>query len=328
MHKTAFSSFLVLASLTLAAQNPQVPQATGAAAENKIVGRVGNVIYRESDFYQYLPIVYQEAQLEQVMRSPDLRKEAQKSFLESMVLVNQAKKEGIDKLPEFQAKLAGVINTLMIQEYVNKNVPMLQRLSSPTEEQVKAHYDENVDSFKAQDNASARHILVAVRSSESDTDKPTDEEAKAKALLIKDELLNGKGWQEAASEYSDDPGSKDNGGLYENFDPARMVPEFAEAVRTQEIGQVGEPIRTSFGYHIIRVEDRQQGEIRPFDEVRATIQQQLTERMRNDTWVRWINSLKAELGYAEGEDAVTGNQSSTTDNSGTASVMEPGGDKK
>jgi len=324
MYKIAFSSLLVLAATVLMAQNPQTAQAASAPTENKVIGRVGNVIYRESDFYQYLPLIYQEAQLEQVMRSPELQIEAQKSFLEAMVLVNHAKKEGIDKSPEFQSKLAGVISSLMIHEYINKNTPMLQRLSTPTEEQLLAHYEENKSSFMGQDTASARHILVAVRSNDSETDKPTDEEAKAKVLQIKEELAGGKDWQEAAKEYSNDPGSSDNGGLYENFDPARMVPEFAEAVRTQEIGQIGEPIRTSFGYHIILVENRKPREVRPFDEVKASIMQQLAGKMQHETWARWINSLKAELGYAEGEDAATGNQ----DVQGVAAESLPNGGKK
>ncbi|MCL1892969.1 MAG: peptidylprolyl isomerase [Holophagaceae bacterium] len=297
MIKTVFFS---LFSLSLLAQNPTAT--TPAQPENKVIGKIGNVIYRESDFFEYLPLYYQPAQIEQMKRSPETIKQAQRSFLETMVLVSQAKKEGVDKWPEYQAKLKWVAGTLMMSEYVSKHAPTLERLATPTEEQIKAFYEANLDSYKSQDTASARHILISARTNENETDKLTEEEALAKVLKAKDELISGKDWQTVASEYSDDPGSKDNGGLYSDFDPSRMVPEFAEAVRSQEIGNVGEPIKSRFGYHIILVENRQLGKVPPLDEVRATVSQQLSERMRPEIWAKWVSSIKAEIGYVEGEE--------------------------
>jgi len=306
-----FRTVLFLLGMTLAvqvsqAQTPQVsasPAESEKQSENKVIGRVGNNIYRESDFFDYLPLVVQAAQLEQIKRSPDMQMQMQKHFMEAMLLASKARKEGIEKLPEFKTKLAGVTNTLMIQEFVNSMAPELQRLSTPTEEQIKAYYEENKASFKAQDTASARHILVA-------TTNITDEEAKARIAKVQEELARGRSWQEVAKEYSDDPGSKETGGLYEDFNPAQMVREFAEAVRTQEIGKVGEPVKTQFGYHVILVENRKIDQMQTYDEAKEAVQNQLFERMRNDTWAAFIDSLKAELGYAEGEN-VASNAAST-----------------
>jgi parvulin-like peptidyl-prolyl isomerase len=292
------TTFFSLFALALAAQAQQAEAQKG----NKVIGRVGNVVYRESDFLNYLPMVYQPAQLEQLMNSPEMQKEAQKSFLEAMVLVNKAKKEGVDQLPDYRTKLTVLGNNLMIQEFINKNVPELEKLSTPTEDQLRAYYEEHKTSFKAPDTASARHVLVAVRSNENETNKLTDDDAKAKVAKILVELANGRGWQEVAKDYSDDPGSKDNGGLYENFNPAQMVTEFAEAVRTQEIGKIGPPVRTKFGYHIILVENRKLDALQTFDEARPNVQKQLIDKMRAETWAKWINSIKTEMGYAEGEE--------------------------
>jgi parvulin-like peptidyl-prolyl isomerase len=297
MLRTAFFSLFALA---LAAQAQQAE----AKKENKVIGRVGNAVYRESDFLDYLPMVYQPAQLEQVMNSPEMQKEAQKSFLEAMVLVNKAKKEGVDKLPDYRTKLTVLGNNLMIQEFINKNIPELERLSTPTEDQLRAYYEEHKETFKVPDTASARHVLVAVRSNESETNKLTDDDAKAKVAKILAELTRGRSWQEVAKDYSDDPGSKDNGGLYENFNPAQMVTEFAEAVRTQEIGKIGPPVKTHFGYHIILVENRKLDTLQTFDEANTNVQKQLSDKMRAETWANWINLIKTEMGYAEGEGAV------------------------
>jgi len=295
--------------LILAAQTPQVAPAGSAAKsqaetekpkEDKILGRVGRNLYRESDFLDFLPMLVQPAQLEQVKNNAAMHKQYQKSFLESMLILNKALKDGVDKSPDYNAKLARLTKTLLMQELVAK-YPDLQKTPTPTEEQVKAYYEENKNKFKARDTATARHILVAVRNNESETDKLTAEDAKAKIEKVKAELIRGKSWEDAAKEFSDDPGSKGNGGRYENFNPAQMVPEFAEAVRTQEIGKIGEPIKTQFGYHIILVESRKIGEIQSFSEARVAAQRELAEKMRNDAWISFIDSLKTELGFADAD---------------------------
>jgi parvulin-like peptidyl-prolyl isomerase len=144
---------------------------------------------------------------------------------------------------------------------------------------------------------------VAVRGSEEETDKLTDEQALAKMAKVKAELDGGKSWEDAAKEYSEDPGSNENGGLYEDFNPAQMVPEFAEAVRTQEIGKIGTPVRTRYGYHLILVESRKAAATQSFEEAKEAVQQQLGEKMRGEAWTKWVDSLKSEIGFAIGEDA-------------------------
>jgi parvulin-like peptidyl-prolyl isomerase len=297
------TAVIALFPLLLVSQVPQT--GSGNSTENKIIGRVGDVTYRESDFLDYLPVVVQAEHLPQIMSSPELLAQMQQRFMESMLLVQQAKVEGIDKTPDFLTKHNGVTYTLMIQELVNAKTPELMRLSTPTEEQLRAFYDENRQSFKSPDTATARHILVRVRTDENDTDALSAEDALVKIARAREELANGKSWDEVAKDYSDDPGSNANGGLYENFNPAQMVQPFADAVRSQEIGKIGIPVKTQFGYHLIQVESRRLDTLQTFDEARTSVQNQLTEKMRNDVWTNWINSLKASLGFAEGDASTT-----------------------
>jgi parvulin-like peptidyl-prolyl isomerase len=294
-------AFFSLFALALAAQAQQAgPE---AQKENKVIGRVGNIVYHESDFLDYLPLAYQPSQLEQIRNSPEIQMEVRKMFLERMAVASKAKKEGVDQSPDYKTKLAILGNNLLIQEFISMNASELEKLATPTEEQIKAYYEGHKDTFKVPDTASARHVLVTVRGNESETDKLTDDAAKAKIAKVLVELANGRSWQDVAKEYSDDPGSKDNGGLYENFNPAQMVPEFAEAVRTQEIGKIGQPVRTTFGYHLILVESRKLDMLQTFEEAKANAQRQLTERMRAEVWANWVNSIKTEVGFAEGEGA-------------------------
>lgn len=102
-----------------------------------------------------------------------------------------------------------------------------------------------------------RHILI------STTDDPTgktkkkrsDADAKKLALEIKSKLEKGADFAKLAKEYSDDPGSKELGGVIEGS-ADQYVPEFANAAKTLPFGKISDPVKTSFGYHIIKVESR------------------------------------------------------------------------
>lgn len=107
------------------------------------------------------------------------------------------------------------------------------------------------------DYIKARHILVNVAklapdAKEADKTK-ADADAKAKAEKIIAEIKGGKSFEDAAKEYSDDPGSKERGGDLSWFTKGRMVPEFSEAAFKLPVGQISEPVKSPFGYHIIQV---------------------------------------------------------------------------
>lgn len=113
--------------------------------------------------------------------------------------------------------------------------------------------------------ASVRHILIS-------TEKRKPEEAKKLADDILARLKKGEDFAKLAKEYTDDPGSKENGGLYENANVNDWVPEFKKAALTQPINQISDPpVKTNFGYHIIRVEKR---EVKPFEKAKAQMKQQ------------------------------------------------------
>jgi len=281
---------------------------TPTQPEDPVVARIANTVYRQSDVLEYWSMFAQKAQIDQMKANPQQLQQAQEKFVEAMLLVSKAKKDGLDKTQGFKDKAAkattNLTNSMLAQEYVEMETPKINRLSTPSDEQMMAYYEEHKGEYKTPATASARHILIGVRSNESQTDKLSDADALVKITKIAQELETGKkSWQEAAKEYSEDPGSVDKGGLYENFNPAQMVPEFAEAVQTQEIGKIGKPIKTRFGYHIIMVESRKPEQIQTFDEAKAAIKAKLQEKMLRDTWGNFVNSLKLEMGYAEGAEA-------------------------
>lgn len=123
----------------------------------------------------------------------------------------------------------------------------------------KAYYDSNLEDFKVKEQVKASHILVK-----------TEEEAKK----IIAELNSGKDFSELAKAYSTDESNKDNGGALGYFDHAQMVQPFSDAAFTMAVGSYSTtPVKTDFGYHIIKVEDKKPASIQSYEEVKADLEE-------------------------------------------------------
>jgi parvulin-like peptidyl-prolyl isomerase len=253
--------------------------------------RIGDKIYREKDFVDYLPFIMPPSRVDQAKRDERMLAEARKAYADQMLLMSQALKDGVDKSREHQDRLAGLAKYLLADE-ARKRLPAMDSVQ-PTDEEMEAYYEQNAASYRVEERASARHILARVL--------PKDGEAKALDTLKKaaKDLKGGKGWPEVAKKYSDDPASKDRGGLIENFDPARMAPEFAAVVRTQEKGELGPPIRSPQGYHIVQVESLSPARTMTFDEAKQRVRGQVSSKMLQDARAAYMESLRAELGFSD-----------------------------
>lgn len=144
-----------------------------------------------------------------------------------------------------------------------------EMLNAVTEDEIKAEYDKNPSDYNI---VTVRHILIATADPSTGEQKRTDEEALKRANEVKDKLEKGGDWTALAKEYSDDDGSKDNGGLYEKQPAKGWVAEFKEAANTQEIGKIGEPVQSQYGYHVMKVEAREET---PFDKLASTDKDEL-----------------------------------------------------
>jgi peptidyl-prolyl cis-trans isomerase D len=137
-----------------------------------------------------------------------------------------------------------------------------------TDAQVQAYYNAHLADYEVKDQVKARHILISVPEG---ADAKTDAAAKAKAQGILDQLHHGADFAALAKANSDDPGSKDNGGELGFFQRGKMVPAFENAAFALQPGQISGLVKTSFGYHIIQVEEKQTAHTKPLAEVQSTI---------------------------------------------------------
>lgn len=148
------------------------------------------------------------------------------------------------------------------------------------EAEEKAFYEENPDLFEAQAQVSAKHILVENEDSANDIAK---------------EIADGLAFEEAAKKYSTCP-SKEQGGDLGYFSKGQMVPEFEKAAFEGEIGKVIGPVQTQFGYHLIRVEDKKEGSVVPFEQVQGQIHQQLIQNKQKEVYDTKVKELEAKYG--------------------------------
>jgi len=260
-------------------------------------------VVRESDFQLFLSMALNPQQRMQVAMVQGAMEPYRKQFLDTKVMQAAARKRGLDKQPDFRRKMELMELQILVQEILQRDGEALQAKIKVDEAAVKAHYDKHPEQFRTPESFNARHILVTIKAADAPKDAKgyTEEEAKARVALASKALSEGKTWEAVAKEFSDDPGSKDKGGLYENISYGSFVPEFEEAVRKQELAKVGEPVKTKYGFHLIQVEKRNAAELPAFDKVKDKVQQRAQAAKQEEVFQAYIDGLKKEVGYGVGE---------------------------
>jgi peptidyl-prolyl cis-trans isomerase C len=156
---------------------------------------------------------------------------------------------------------------------------------------VTAFYEQNPDKFKQGERVRASHILI--RTPEN-ADAKTKEEARTKAAGVLNEVKAGKDFGELAKHHSQDPGSAAKGGDLGYFVQGQMVGPFDQVAFTLKPGAVSDVVETPFGFHIIKVADKQAARTVPLDEVKPQIEQFLQNQQRQQKTEAFVNSLKAK----------------------------------
>ncbi|HBY18467.1 MAG TPA: hypothetical protein DEH00_04770 [Candidatus Marinimicrobia bacterium] len=150
------------------------------------------------------------------------------------------------------------------------------------------------EAYKEPVSASVRHILLSTQGQNPEE----KEETRKKMEGILKRARSGEDFSELAKEYSEDPGSKEQGGLYENFSRGQMVPAFDEAAFSEPVGSITDIVETQFGYHIIKILDRK-SETRPFEEVRDSLQANELSSLRNAAIEAKLEELKEKYNYSK-----------------------------
>ena len=203
--------------------------------------------------------------------TPESRKTIIDQMALQMVVAEEAVKKGLDKTPEVAEQLEAIRQSVLANAYVQDFI----KTNTVTDDMLKAEY-ERIKSSVSGTEYKARHILV-------------DKEADAKDIIarLKSEPA---AFEKLAMQKSKDPGSKVRGGDLGWFDVRGMVPEFGAAVSKLQKGKITEePVKTQFGYHVIRLDDSRPVEAPPLDAVKP----QLTQQLQQQNVKKQLDALKA-----------------------------------
>lgn len=254
---------------------------------NTVVATVNGEKITKEDLYNFLVKTNGEQALNVLIIEKIVRLEAEKENIE--VTKDDIQAEMDKMIEEFGGEEAfnnaltfyGVKRADM--EYDIEMNLYLERLLEPvieiTEDEMKNYFEENKDSFAQKEEVKARHILVE------------DEES---AREVKEKIDKGGDFEELAKEYSTDTGTKDKGGDLGYFGKGKMVKEFEDAAFSLDIGEVSEPVKSEYGFHIIKVEDRKEAKEANYEESKEEIREKIFEQKYPEAYNNWIQKKLEE----------------------------------
>lgn len=193
-------------------------------------------------------------------------------LIDEQLVVQKAQADKLSESPDFAKKLA-YLRDKALMETLLSNIAK----SAATESAIKLAYDEAAKNQKPDTEYHAHHILL-----------PTEEEAKAALKRVR----GGEPFDKLAGELSKDPGAK--GGDLGWFTKDRMVPEFGEAASKLEPGQISEPVKTQFGWHIIKLDEKRPKTFPPLDQVRDQVARYVVQKGQSELVVKLREGAKIE----------------------------------
>lgn len=166
-----------------------------------------------------------------------------------------------------------------------------QRLVRVTAQEIENYYQNNLEKFTQPRRLKVRHILIKT----DFKDPEASAKDRQKAESIREEAQKGKDFAELAKKYSDDPGTKNQGGDLGYISRGQVIPEFEAAIFSLKAGEISKVIQTPYGYHIAKVDEIQEQKVEPLEKVRDKIQNMLKERK-----ARELAYDQADEAYARG----------------------------
>ncbi len=238
--------------------------------EDKVLASVGgkNITERDLDM-----MVMQMGQRGQNYNNPQGRAMLLDQLINRRLFLMDAMRNMYEREAAFKEQMARLKEDLLTSYAMQKALELVK----VTEDDAKAYYEENREKFVAGTTFNASHILV-------------DSAEKANEILAK--IKAGEvSFEDAAAENSSCPSGK-NGGSLGDFASGQMVPEFENACAVMEVGTISDPVQTQFGYHLIRLNKREEGGEMPYEEIKANLMEALREEKQQAAYQSKVNQLK------------------------------------
>src|SRR6195952_1942448 len=241
-----------------------------AEEANPVLAKVNGAEIRQSD----VALAEEELGPSLAQMDPATKKDNVLSFLIDMKIVSKAAEDKkVENSEEFKKRLAFTRNRLLMDTLL-----ATEGKAATTDDAMKKVYQDASKQISGEQEVHARHILVE-----------SEDEAKA----IAEELKKGADFAELAKKKSKDPGASDGGDLG-FFTKDQMVPEFSNVAFTLEPGKISDPVKTQFGWHVIKVEEKRNRKAPDFDQVKAQIETYVTRKAPADYVAKLRETAKVE----------------------------------
>jgi len=241
-----------------------------ARADDKVLAKVNGAEIRQSD----VALAEEELGPSLAQMDPATKEENVLAFLIDMKIVAKAAEDKkVADNDDFKKRMAFTRNRLLMDSLLAS-----EGKAATTDDAMKKVYEDASKQISGEQEVHARHILVE-----------TEDEAKA----VKAELDKGADFAELAKKKSKDPGASDGGDLG-FFTKDQMVPEFSTVAFSLEPGKISDPVKTQFGWHIIKVEEKRNRKPPEFDQVKGQIETYVTRKAQADYVAKLRDSAKIE----------------------------------
>lgn len=252
--------------------------------DNPVIAKVNKTKITKEDFLKEI------SRVPEWVRDRFKGKEGKEQFLEEMIkkelIYQDAKKKRLHKDKEFLDKVEEFKKMTLLSLILKKEI---EEKAVVDDAEVRDFYDKNLDKLRKGTKVRASHILVN-----------TEEEAKN----ILERIKKGESFSKLAKSLSKDKNSAKKGGDLGFFGRGQMVPEFERAAFNLRVGEVSNPVRTRFGYHIIKITDRKEGIPVSFEEAKDAIRRRLLAEKQRSLFDSYIENLKKNSKITKNEDVL------------------------
>lgn len=253
-------------------------------AQKEVVAKVNNVEITKEELYEQLVAQNGEAALNALIAEKIMLAEVEKN---NITVLDEEIQKNIDEMTEYYGGEDEMNNALtdynMTMDDMKENITtnlQLKKILEPyitiEDQEIEEYFNANKAYLDEAEQVKASHILV-------DTKELADE--------VKGKLDGGAEFAELAKEYSTDTSNSQNGGSLGYFGKGEMVAEFENTAFSMSVGEVSEPVQTSFGYHIIKVEDHKEAKEATFDEFKDDIKETLFQEKMGVAYNTWYEEM-------------------------------------
>jgi peptidyl-prolyl cis-trans isomerase C len=253
-------------------------------AKDPVVAKVNGVEIHQSD----LDVIEPEAGQIPPM-SENAKKDYLVTFMVDMIVVSKAAQDQkLGSTAEFAKKLEFNRNKLLMAALLDKTGK-----EALTDAAMRKVYDDAIKQVPPEEEVHARHILVRAAAGDEKAGKAAEDKIKT----VIDRLKKGEDFAKVATEVTEDPSGKANGGDLGFFTKEQMVPEFADVAFGLDKGKISEPVKTQFGWHVIKVEDKRQKPAPAFEEVKPQIEAFVARKAQAELVTKLRETAKVEKFY-------------------------------